>query len=153
MSTASQLNKLHPLFGLKVRALILNLAAGGLYVGIPESTGGLRTLDQQRQINPADTRVVDPLDSYHVWGLAADLAIMPQGFGAPHTMEYPLESDSVWQRLGAASRAVGLKWGGDFHSIKDMDHVESAEFGLVYLKSTFKNPDEFIRQYQRLVIL
>lgn len=53
--------------------------------------------------------------SWHNYGLAFDVAL--RGLRGP---VFP-EDDSFWESVGAAGRAVGLKWGGDFG---DVPHFE-----------------------------
>lgn len=50
------------------------------------------------------------------FGHAIDFAFLTPDLGV--TWEGP------WDLLGAMARALGLKWGGDFHSFPDRPHVE-----------------------------
>ena len=54
--------------------------------------------------------------SNHNKGEAVDLAFIVQG-------EVSWE-DSLYLKIGFWAKAVGLKWGGDWKSIKDKPHVE-----------------------------
>jgi peptidoglycan L-alanyl-D-glutamate endopeptidase CwlK len=54
--------------------------------------------------------------SYHNFGLAADLT---RFFGKRADW-----TDKNYAMLGAYAKNHGLKWGGDFKSIKDLPHIE-----------------------------
>lgn len=57
------------------------------------------------------------LDTWHHYGLAADLVHRSLGYTAPRAW---------WQQLGVAARALGLEWGGDWPSFRDYPHVQWA---------------------------
>ena len=54
------------------------------------------------------------LDTWHHYGLAADLVHTVSRWGAPA---------SWWQTLGTAARAQGLVWGGDW-TFRDYPHIQ-----------------------------
>ena len=54
------------------------------------------------------------LDTWHHYGLAADLIHKAKGWDAP--MQW-------WQQLGAAAKAQGLVWGGDW-TFRDYPHLQ-----------------------------
>ena len=54
------------------------------------------------------------LDTWHHYGLAADLVHKQSRWGAPA---------SWWQTLGTAARAQGLVWGGDW-TFRDYPHIQ-----------------------------
>lgn len=54
------------------------------------------------------------LDTWHHYGLAADLIHQTKGWEAP--MQW-------WQQLGAAAKAHGLIWGGDW-TFRDYPHLQ-----------------------------
>lgn len=86
---------------------------------------GWRTIERQREIigqaNGA-TAVENPLDSYHVWGLAVDCVFLDR-LGR---WEWPPVDDPVWKIYGDAVRGVGLIWGRDWDN--DGKYGEKGEF-------------------------
>jgi peptidoglycan L-alanyl-D-glutamate endopeptidase CwlK len=54
------------------------------------------------------------LDTWHHYGLAADIIHKEKGWEAP--MQW-------WQQLGAAAKAQGLVWGGDW-TFRDYPHIQ-----------------------------
>ena len=92
---------------------------------------GVRSLERQRELyakgRTAPGKVVthvdgsDPTKARHSpqadgYGHAVDLAFQGE---APWAVSHP------WPLLGAMARALGLRWGGDFKSLKgDLGHVE-----------------------------
>lgn len=60
-------------------------------------------------------------ESYHNWGVAFDVVLRVEGY-----------SDSPkWARIGALGRKIGLEWGGDWASFKDLPHFE-LRFGYTF---------------------
>jgi len=54
------------------------------------------------------------LDTWHHYGLAADIIHKTKGWQAPAQW---------WQQLGAAAKAQGLVWGGDW-TFRDYPHIQ-----------------------------
>lgn len=89
-------------------------------------TDGLRTDAQQQALyaqgRSAPGPVVTHADgitkrSKHQDGKAADCAFWIDG-------KPSWSSTLPWDAYGACAKAVGLRWGGDFKSLKDRPHVE-----------------------------
>lgn len=123
----------------KALAVIDTLARQGITVGIP-STGGWRSTQDQQNIDPNNTNVVDPRDSYHVWGLAVDFVPIDDN----GLFYWPPSADPVWQDIGRAIKAQGLVWGGDFKSITDMPHGELHLDSLADLKDSYEDPQDYV---------
>lgn len=69
--------------------------------------------------------------SRHQSGLAADI-IVRNPDGRP-SWEAPAE---FWAYLGHLARAAGLEYGGDFKTIKDLDHIQVKESNhFAYLRA------------------
>lgn len=134
-------SNLNPDMQKRALQVINALAAQGITVGIP-STGGWRSTADQQAISPSNTRVVDPRDSYHVWGLAVDFVPINDA-GAFY---WPPNSDPLWQQIGNAIRGAGLTWGGDFKSITDMPHGELHLDSLADLKANYADPLDYINE-------
>jgi len=58
-------------------------------------------------------------ESPHNFGEAVDVYPLEGG-----KVGIPPVSDSRWQAIGNSGKAVGLKWGGDFKTLKDYPHWE-----------------------------
>jgi peptidoglycan L-alanyl-D-glutamate endopeptidase CwlK len=76
--------------------------------------------------------------SFHNYGLAYDatptaLLQLPNWGDAP---AYQKETDRIWALYGRLAREQGLRWGGDFKSIRDRPHCEwSGPLGLADLRA------------------
>lgn len=114
---------------------------------------GFRTVDRQREIMKQEdgaTRVKDPLDSYHVWGLAGD-AVFVDKLGR---WVWPAVTDARWKLYGDALRANGLIWGRDWDGDGvigetgefDAPHAQLAPAGqrLAELKAIHKTPERYL---------
>lgn len=85
---------------------------------------GFRSAQRQAQLaarGPQVTRA-GAGQSYHQYGLAADLAFLRDG-------RIVISERDAWTARGYAlygdvARSVGLAWGGDWRSIRDLGHVE-----------------------------
>jgi peptidoglycan LD-endopeptidase CwlK len=60
-----------------------------------------------------------PGSSWHEFGLAFDVAVM----GPNGNPTWPNDV-ALWSRIGAAGKAAGLQWGGDFTTLTDRPHFE-----------------------------
>lgn len=54
------------------------------------------------------------------YGYAVDCCFV----GPDPYLEHVRGGPALWRAYGALAKAAGLKWGGDFTTIKDMPHVE-----------------------------
>lgn len=88
--------------------------------------------------------------SMHQWGVAFDICRI-DGRGAYYN------GDLFFQKVGKIGKEIGLIWGGDWTSPRDMPHFQLKKFGNtpVILKSMYNNPTTFLRQkhivlYKRL---
>lgn len=81
--------------------------------------------------------------SPHMWGVAFDVCRTdnPQGKGAYY------DGDGMFAKFGAAGKAVGLYWGGDFKSFEDKPHFEHPSYlpnnSTATLKKQYVTPDKF----------
>ena len=71
-----------------------------------------RTVDDGRGVV---THSASALDTWHHYGLAADVIHATLGWTAP---------SSWWQQLGIAARGQGLAWGGDWPTFPDRPHIQ-----------------------------
>lgn len=119
----SRLEGLNDDFVEGVNLLLGLLATDGVFVCV---VSGLRTIQQQNQLYAQGRSTKGAIvtnakggQSPHNFGCAVDLC--------------PLDAngDMNWNdpkgfaKIGECAKEVGLVWGGDFKSIKDLPHVES----------------------------
>lgn len=78
------------------------------------------------------SRVADPLDSLHVWGLAFDMAFK-NDLGMP---EWPPDTDPRWKRLAELGASIGLNSGGLMWGW-DWGHFQLPGFNVAALKQTY----------------
>jgi peptidoglycan L-alanyl-D-glutamate endopeptidase CwlK len=125
---AVDLSKLHPDLRLALDKLLAAMNALGFPMKVVQ---GLRSASEQQALyaegRTAPGHVVTNADGVthksnhqpHLdgFGHAADLAFVVNGTVSwdPHL---------PWSAYGACAKALGLVWGGDWHSIVDLPHVE-----------------------------
>lgn len=123
-------NNLHPILRSKVSSLLERAHAQGLDVMVSE---GYRSIDRQNRLYSSGKMVTRAAggSSFHNYGLAVDFVFRDQQ-GQP-TWDAP---EHAWRHLGAIGKDLGLRWGGDFKSLKDFGHFElSAGFKIKDIKA------------------
>jgi peptidoglycan LD-endopeptidase CwlK len=76
-----------------------------------------------------------PGESFHNYGLAYDVVPLKPNGAADWDTSNKTGAAKRWQRIGAIGKSLGLRWGGDFNSIKDLPHFEwSGDLTLSDLK-------------------
>lgn len=115
-----RLEDLDPIVEKMARALLVAAEHEGIHLLV---TSTLRTYQEQADIyaqgrTRPGKRVTNarPGYSWHNFGLAFD--VVPLVYGKP------VWNSNCWSRIGALGRALGLTWGGDFSSLKDLAHFE-----------------------------
>lgn len=113
----TQLAELEPVTRRLVAQLLREARAEGLNVRIVERTGAKRSKEEQlREFNEGDSKTKD---GPHVYGAAVDLRFIdPEPWSSKHP----------WARLGAIGKRIGLGWGGDWKSLKDLGHFERRDW-------------------------
>lgn len=126
-SSEQRLAKVHPAVATRVRAMVELLAQGGIEILI---TQGLRTWDEQDALY-AKGRTVPPIGdkyivtkakggkSFHNFGLAVDIVIVDAIGKADWDTTHP-----GWAAAAKAGKSVGLEWGGDWTTFKDLPHFQ-----------------------------
>ncbi|MGZ8844946.1 MAG: peptidoglycan-binding protein [Pyrinomonadaceae bacterium] len=116
-----RLDKVHPKLAQAVAAVINTLAAEGLKVEVVQ---GLRTFAEQDALfaqgrTKPGKKVTKAKggQSNHNYGLAVDLCPFVGG-------EPQWEDEKGFDRIGAAGKKQGLKWGGDWPNFPDRPHLE-----------------------------
>jgi peptidoglycan L-alanyl-D-glutamate endopeptidase CwlK len=64
-----------------------------------------------------------PGESFHNYGLAYDVVPL-DAHGHDDFDDVSTAAVLRWIEIGKLGKALGLRWGGDFHSIKDRPHFE-----------------------------
>ena len=119
-----------PALAAKIHSLALMLADENIVFRV---TQGLRSWNDQQQLwlqgRDANGNVVDPTKivtkappghSWHEFGLAIDLVPMNQEPPQPDwNAAHP-----VWTRIISVGESLGLFSGSEFHSIKDIPHLQ-----------------------------
>ncbi|MDR0307976.1 MAG: M15 family metallopeptidase [Chitinispirillales bacterium] len=113
--------KLHPEMRAKAEKLTALCRENGLPLLITET---LRSEAEQTQLyekgRSAPGKIVTNCkypQSAHCWGVAFDFCRNVKG------KEYE-NCDGFFQKVGQLGKSIGLFWGGDFKSFKDMPHFE-----------------------------
>jgi hypothetical protein len=122
-----RLRQLHPVLAIRARCMLELCREAGIVLLV---TQGLRTWEQQDELY-AKGRTTPPLgkqhivtyakggQSYHNFGLALDVVVLDAHGKANWDREHP-----SWKRIGDIGKSVGLAWGGDWKTLKDLPHFE-----------------------------
>ncbi|HEX7639363.1 MAG TPA: M15 family metallopeptidase [Burkholderiaceae bacterium] len=78
-------------------------------------------------LGPSVTRA-GPFESYHQYGLAADCAFLRDGRIV--ISEKDAWAMDAYEHYGQVARSLGLVWGGDWHGLRDLGHVELHRAGM-----------------------
>lgn len=110
-----RLKKVHPHLADKVQRIIDLAKADGIELLI---TQGLRTFAEQDALFKKRPKVTNARggQSMHNYGLAVDFAVMVSG-----KISW---DEKLYRPIGKYADIVGLEWGGNFHTFKDMPHVQ-----------------------------
>jgi len=115
----------------KALQLLAQAKAAGLDVMFED---GWRSPGREAQYQKQKTsELKDQYNSYHTWGAAVDI-VFRSALGQP---EWPDASDPRWQELGKIGKALGLEWGGDWHTFKDMAHFQLPSVSVAQLRNTY----------------
>lgn len=119
--------QVHPVLAIRARCMIELCAYAGIAVLV---TQGLRTWEEQNALY-AKGRTVPPIgkkhivtkakggQSYHNFGLAFDIVVLDSLGKADWDVDHP-----GWEKAGELGKSVGLEWGGDWKSFKDLPHFQ-----------------------------
>lgn len=140
--------QLHPELQKKLQKLVKQCEANGLKIGISECLRSTKEQDDlyaQGRTKPG--RIVtnakgSTYSSMHQWGVAFDF-YRNDGKGAYNT------SGKFFEKVGAIGKAIGLEWGGDWKSIKDMPHFQLPDWGSTasILKAKYGEPANFFKEW------
>lgn len=122
-----RLGKLHPVVATRGRAMIELCSHQGVSLLV---TQGMRTWEEQNALY-ARGRTVPPIgkahivtnakggSSFHNFGLAFDIVILDAIGKADWDTAHP-----GWKKAAEAGKSVGLEWGGDWKTFKDLPHFQ-----------------------------
>lgn len=136
---------LHPEVQALVDKLLKACASQGLLIKI---TDCVRTKAEQDALYAKGRTVAGKIvtnakypQSNHCWGIAFDFC-RADGSGAYN------DSDGFFAKVGAVGKSLGLKWGGDFTSIKDKPHFQFTKHGeWRTLQSKYGTPQAFLSSF------
>lgn len=143
------IDALHPALREKIYAVKSLCREQGLLIGIGET---LRTKAEQDALyakgRTAPGSIVtnargSTYSSMHQWGVAFDF-YRNDGQGAYNT------ADNFFVRVGEIGKSIGLEWGGDWTSMKDMPHFQLPDWGSTpaRLKREYKTPEKFMDTWE-----
>ena len=127
---------LHPDLQKKYAQLIKLCSKKGITIGVAEC---LRTKAEQDALyakgRTAPGKIVtnakgSNYSSMHQWGVAFDfyLKMDIDGDGQISDDAYN-NAKKAFNQVGALAKSIGLEWGGDWKSIKDLPHIQLKDWG------------------------
>ena len=130
MSDSHDLADLHPHVRAMAERLVHDAAAAGIPIRITFTLRSMATQDAlYAKGRTAPGEIVTNARagySFHNYGLALDV-VPVELLALPNWGDVPAHqahTTALWAKLGAIGKAIGFRWGGDFHSIKDRPHFE-----------------------------
>lgn len=101
---------------------------------------GYRSPERQAKLAAMGSQVTQAgaFESYHQFGLAADCAFMINGRIV--VSETNPQAARGYELLGGVAKSLGLTWGGDWRSLKDLGHIELSRPGVLRTRSAGAAP-------------
>lgn len=147
---------LHPDLQKKYAQLIKLCSKRGITIGVAEC---LRTKAEQDALyakgRTAPGKIVtnakgSSYSSMHQWGVAFDfyLKMDIDGDGQISDDAYN-NAKKTFNQVGALAKSIGLEWGGDWKSIKDLPHIQLKDWGstAAKLKAKYGTPEKFMKTW------
>ena len=146
------INQLHPSLRQKIDELVTLCGKLDIYIGIGEC---LRTVAEQDALyakgrtapgNKVTNCKGSTYSSMHQWGVAFDFYLKMDVDGDGSVADDAFNnSTGLFQKVGGIGKSIGLEWGGDWTSIKDMPHFQLPDWGSTAskLKQIYGTPDAF----------
>lgn len=82
--------------------------------------------------------------SMHCWGLAFDIEVKVDGKVTWNRLD-------LYERVGQLGKSLGLRWGGDFKTIKDRPHFELPGYDLNQMIKQYQTPGRFTATFKEEV--
>lgn len=111
-----------------------------------DTVNSLRSIAKLAPITENENRVITKAktvwDSFHAYGRAFDIAVVNKHGKIDWGENVDWNSDGIsdWNQLGELGESIGLEWGGNFSSLRDIPHYQyregktisqlKAEFGI-----------------------
>lgn len=140
------INLLHPDLQILCRRLIQLAAQNGIEIIIVQT---LRTAEEQNALYAQGRTVAGDIVtnvrypySMHNWGLAFDFAVIIDG-------KANWERTDLYQKVGELGKSLGLRWGGDFKTLKDMPHFEMVGFEINKLIERYQTPEKYVATFAK----
>lgn len=144
--------QLHPWLDYKLSLILKECKKKGIYLIITE---GFRTKKYQDELyekgRTKPGKIItnakgSTYSSQHMWGIAFDIAINDKN------LVYDTKTIKKVAKI-AKSKKVGLGWGGDWKSFKDMPHFYLKKWGstTTKLKNIYGKPDNFEKTWRKKV--
>lgn len=144
------MDKLHPLLKYRLKRFLKACEKAELGIIITE---GYRTVEYQDRLyakgrtekgNIVTNAKGSDYSSQHQWGIAFDIAINDK----KHTYDVELI-----KKAAKLAKKVGLSWGGDWKSFKDIPHFYLGKWGsgTSELKRQYITPDRFMATWKAKV--
>lgn len=148
---------LHPDLQKKYAQLIKLCSEKGITIGVAEC---LRTKAEQDALyakgRTAPGKIVtnakgSNYSSMHQWGVAFDfyLKMDIDGDGQISDDAYN-NAKKTFDQVGALAKSIGLEWGGDWKTIKDLPHLQLKGWGstAAKLKAKYGTPEKFMETWE-----
>lgn len=147
------ITQLHPKLQSLIPKLKTECEKQGLKIGISEC---LRTIAEQDALYAKGRTEKGSIvtnakgssySSMHQWGVAFDF-YRNDGKGAYEN------GDNFFEKVGRIGKTLGLIWGGDFNSIKDLPHFQLSDWGSTpaKLKADYKTPENFFKTWEEIAM-
>ena len=145
-------SQLHPELQKKVVKLQKECLKAGIKIKIGEC---LRTVAEQNALyakgRTAPGNIVtnargNSYSSMHQWGVAFDFFLdMDVDKDGKTSDDAFNNATKLFNKVGAIGKKLGLEWGGDWKSIKDLPHFQLPDWGstATQLKAKYGTPDKF----------
>lgn len=148
---------LHPDLQKKYAQLIKLCSKKGIKIGVAEC---LRTKAEQDALyikgRTAPGKIVtnakgSSYSSMHQWGVAFDFYLkMDIDRDGQISDDAYNNAKKMFNQVGALAKSIGLEWGGDWKSIKDLPHIQLKDWGSTTskLKAKYGTPEKFMATWK-----
>lgn len=148
---------LHPELQIKLDLLLKACKSEGIKIAFAET---LRTVAEQDALyakgrskpGPKVTNAKgEEYRSMHQWGVAADFYLLMDIDGDGTTKDDAYNNaKKTFNRVGKVAKKLGLEWGGDWKSIKDLPHLQLPQWGSTptKLKAKYGTPEKFMKSVE-----
>lgn len=146
------ITQLHPELQIKINELLSLCKKKGITIGIGEC---VRTVAEQDALyakgrTAPGSKVTNArgssYSSMHQWGVAFDFYLkMDVDKDGSISDDAFNNTTRIFNTVGKLGRSIGLEWGGDWTSIKDLPHFQLKDWGSTTskLKSIYGTPEKF----------